>query len=244
MLSTSEASRKMRIVLVGDNASGKTSIARQLTAKSFSQEYSQTLGLDIYNNDMPIGALTFCLELWDIGGQTITSKAASNFIHAAHAIIFVYDVTHTGSLRALETWIKLVHMCKMATDTSLPLFVLAANKCDLGSSRAVKAAQHVRFARHYNLPSFEVSARTGDGIADMFWRVALDLSGTLPLTLTDEGFTVNETEKPQRMTVAGVGREGHTRLELGDTTLVVPTTASKAVKANGKAEGESRCNVM
>ena len=33
------------------------------------------------------------MQLWDIGGQTLTSKMAPSFIHGSHAILLAYDIT-------------------------------------------------------------------------------------------------------------------------------------------------------
>ncbi|KAI9335083.1 P-loop containing nucleoside triphosphate hydrolase protein [Obelidium mucronatum] len=180
----------LKIVLVGDGASGKTSIARRFALDIFSPEYRQTAGLDIYKKEISVvkqsnskAINTVCnIQIWDVGGQTITSKSATNYIHSADAILFVYDTTHIGSLRGLEDWIKFVYSCKATTHTCLPLFVLVATKVDLASIRSVKPERHQHLARVHGLPSFHVSSKTGDGVGDMFTKISLDLCGGVPLT--------------------------------------------------------------
>ena len=39
-------------------------------------------------------SLYSCMQLWDIGGQTISSKMVANYIFGAHAILLVYDITN------------------------------------------------------------------------------------------------------------------------------------------------------
>ncbi|KAJ3251435.1 Ras- protein Rab-28 [Chytriomyces hyalinus] len=181
------------------------------------------------------------MEIWDVGGQTLTSKTATNYIHAVHAIAFVYDASRPGSLRTLEDWVQLVLGCKIITDTVLPLFVLVQTKNDISnavSSRPESRMQHQRFANEHNLPSFSVSAKSGDGVAELFRGIALDLCGVYRLRRSDvdqaESYDVGGAE---RMTVVGAGRAGGSSANVNDFSAA----AAKGQLADKEKAG---CSVM
>ena len=48
---------------------------------------------------------------------------------------------------------------------------------DMGHLRAVKPQRHKEFADSAGMASFFVSAKTGDNVSAMFYRLAADLSG-------------------------------------------------------------------
>lgn len=69
------------------------------------------------------------MQMWDIGGQSISSKMIKNYICGAHAILLCYDITNYDSFANLEDWYRIVRQT-FATST-LPFIGLIANKCVL-----------------------------------------------------------------------------------------------------------------
>ncbi|KAH8047560.1 GTPase [Aureococcus anophagefferens] len=144
------------------------------------------------------------MQMWDIGGQSISSKMLHNYIFGAHAILLCYDITNYESFANLEDWRAAApgtgdaaatdrdrpraaaerplarapprYRCVRKTfrDSSLPF----ANKCDLSHMRAVKSEVHNRFADENMLYSFMMSAKSGDQVKSCFLRVAAVLSNT------------------------------------------------------------------
>ncbi|KAJ3280485.1 Ras- protein Rab-28 [Rhizoclosmatium sp. JEL0117] len=243
----------LRIALVGDGASGKTAIARRFTNGTFVQEYKQTVGLDIYSKQTSIAQYhsnTCDIELWDVGSQTLTSKSFTNFIHAVDVILFVYDVTHVGSLRGLEDWIKYVYACKLTTDTCLPMFVLVANKNDLVSSRTVKPERHRALAEYHGIPSFYVSAKTGDNVSDMFLRIAFDLCDLKPLTVDNNYVITTGNDAPtDKLTVVSAKRKMSDYIPLdrkGNSQVDSSTPNLKNLPSTRRNEWShgKQCNIM
>ncbi|KAI8810362.1 P-loop containing nucleoside triphosphate hydrolase protein [Cladochytrium replicatum] len=103
---------RIKVVILGDGASGKTAIIRRLVLGSFEAEYNQTVGLDFYQKRVLLpGERTALLHLWDIGGHAIESKMAANYLYAADVVLLVYDISHYGSFKNLEDWLQLVRKC-------------------------------------------------------------------------------------------------------------------------------------
>ena len=73
-----------KVILLGDGAVGKTSIAMRFTEDRFAKAYKQTIGLDFFIKRLVLpGEVHVALQIWDIGGQTIGGKMIGNYIYGA-----------------------------------------------------------------------------------------------------------------------------------------------------------------
>lgn len=114
--------RQFKVILLGDGAVGKTSIATRFSSDEFTQSYKQTIGLDFFIKHLILpgaaspetacffprsfsaGDVHVAMQMWDIGGQSISSKMLHNYIFGAHAILLCYDITNYESFANLEDW--------------------------------------------------------------------------------------------------------------------------------------------
>ena len=114
--------RQFKVILLGDGAVGKTSIATRFSHDEFTQSYKQTIGLDFFIKHLILpgaaspetapffprsfsaGDVHVAMQMWDIGGQSISSKMLHNYIFGAHAILLCYDITNYESFANLEDW--------------------------------------------------------------------------------------------------------------------------------------------
>ncbi|OQS03239.1 ras family GTPase [Thraustotheca clavata] len=169
---------QFKVIILGDGAVGKTSIAMRHTENTFSNVYKQTIGLDFYLKRLSLpGDVQVALQLWDIGGQTIGGKMLKNYIFGAHAVLLVYDITNYESFQNLEDWLRLVQ--RTFGDSKLPYIGLCGNKNDLNHLRTVKAAKHKQFADENEMKSYMLSAKTGDQVNSTFFQIAADLAGVI-----------------------------------------------------------------
>ncbi|XP_078257386.1 ras-related protein Rab-28 isoform X1 [Rhinoraja longicauda] len=169
--------RQLKIVILGDGASGKTSLAMRFAQEAFGKQYKQTIGLDFFLKRISLpGNLNVTLQVWDIGGQTIGGKMLDKYIYGAQGILLVYDITNYQSFENLEDWYAAV---KKVNDESeqQPLVALVGNKIDLEHMRTVKTDKHQRFCQENNISGHFVSAKTGDSVFLCFQRFAADIIG-------------------------------------------------------------------
>jgi len=189
-----------KLILLGDGAVGKTSLATRFSQDHFAKQYKQTIGLDFFVKRLVLpGEVHVCLQVWDIGGQSIGGKMVTNYIHGAHAVCLVYDITNYQSFQHLEDWFFLVK--RTFDGGKLPYVALMGNKHDLGHMRAVKIEKHNQFADENDLYSYFVSAKTGDQVHPSFFRIAADLSG---VTLTKPEIDV--TQAPTKAEIVNHSR--------------------------------------
>ncbi|GAB1289619.1 Ras-related protein Rab-28 [Apodemus speciosus] len=79
--------RQLKIVVLGDGTSGKTSLATCFAQETFGKQYKQTIGLDFFLRRITLpGNLNVTLQVWDIGGQTIGGKMLDKYIYGAQVL--------------------------------------------------------------------------------------------------------------------------------------------------------------
>ncbi|KAK2891392.1 hypothetical protein Q8A67_014035 [Cirrhinus molitorella] len=169
--------RQLKIVLLGDGASGKTSLSIRFAQEAFGKQYKQTIGLDFFLKRITLpGNLNVTLQVWDIGGQTIGGKMLDKYIYGAQGVLLVYDITNSQSFENLEDWLNMVRKANEEADTQ-PAISLIGNKIDLEHMRTVKMEKHQRFCQENGLISQFVSAKTGDSVFLCFQRLAAEILG-------------------------------------------------------------------
>merc|ERR1719265_2971224 len=133
-----------KIILLGDGAVGKTSLAMRFCEEHFAKAYKQTIGLDFFVKRVVLpGDVHVCMQIWDIGGQSIGGKMISNYIYGSHAVVLTYDITNYQSFQDLEDWLRLVK--RTFEKDQMPYVALIGNKSDLQHLRAVRRETHDQF---------------------------------------------------------------------------------------------------
>ncbi|KAK3095327.1 hypothetical protein FSP39_013250 [Pinctada imbricata] len=188
--------KQLKIVIMGDGASGKTSLATRYSQEQFGRQYKQTVGLDFFLKRIVLpGGVHVALQVWDIGGQTLGGKMLENYIYGANGILLVYDITNVASFENVEDWYSNIKKV-FGRDTKIPHIALVGNKIDLEHMRTVKMDRHQKFAQEKGMSSHFVSAKTGDNVSLCFQRVAAEILGVK--------LTKPEVEQHQRVVKAEI----------------------------------------
>ncbi|KAK2117416.1 Ras- protein Rab-28 [Saguinus oedipus] len=168
---------QLKIILLGDGASGKTSLATCFAQDTFGKWYKLTIGLDFFlrRRTLP-GNLNVALQIWEIGGQTTGGKMLDKYIYGAQGILLVYDITNYQSFENLEDWFTVVKKVSEESETQ-PLVALVGNKIDLEHMRTIKPEKHLGFCQENGFSSHFVSAKAGDPVFLCFQEVAAEILG-------------------------------------------------------------------
>ena len=157
-----------QICVVGDGAVGKTQIINRYVYGSYIKEYLDTNGLDYKKKKIQMDdGKIIKLKIWDTGGNERFRSVAKRSIEFAEGIILIYDVTHKDSFDNLDRWVRDI---RENTSSKTPIF-LAGNKKDDEECRIIKKEQGEKFAKENNLMFSECSAKTGDNIDNIFYRL-------------------------------------------------------------------------
>ena len=95
-MSGSTKQNVIKILVIGDHNTGKTSIVRQYVYKEF-DEYSveATIGMDIASKHVRVDDMTLKVQLWDIAGQDrfIGLAPVSIILYFFHDLLIILFVT-------------------------------------------------------------------------------------------------------------------------------------------------------
>lgn len=155
-----------KIIILGAQGVGKTSLMERFVAAKFSAQYKATIGADFSTKDVTVGNELITLQIWDTAGQERYQSLGTAFYRGADACVLVYDVSDAGSFNKLETWRKAFIDAADVKDPKDFPFVVLGNKADLEASKQVvqTAAVQAWCEKHGGVPSFLVRAvpRGGD----------------------------------------------------------------------------------
>ena len=153
-----------KILFLGESDVGKTSIILRYTDDFFELEGVSTYGIDLRHKYIKINNKKIRLDLWDTAGQERFKTITKSYYTKAKVIIFTFDLTSFESFKQLKSWIN---ESKEKTKSNIEL-VLAGNKSDLIDKRKVNKEDIEKFSEDNKIPYFEISAKTGKGIQEMF----------------------------------------------------------------------------
>ncbi len=148
-----------KVILVGHFGVGKTSLVRQFVHQKFSDDYLTTIGVKIDKKEMSIEGKSVQLILWDIAGETSSSKIPQSYKLGAHGILYVMDVSRPSTYENLNE--QIAELRKILSN--VPLICLA-NKSDLLSPNFRKDLEE-KVGDHKLLFT---SAKTGENVEVAF----------------------------------------------------------------------------
>lgn len=155
-----------KICVIGDPATGKTSLIKRFTQGSFNKDYIKTLGAQFskFEKISEDGKIHTRLFFWDVAGQSEFSFMRPTFYNGAKATIVIYDLTREETEKNVKTWIKdISQYCgKLPT-------VLFANKSDLIDEKDLNLEKIKKtFKNQEFLDMYITSAKTGKHVQDAF----------------------------------------------------------------------------
>ena len=190
--------REVKVVLLGDTGVGKSSLVQRFVTNKFSNYSESTIGASFMSKLIMVKDKPVKFQIWDTAGQERFDSLSSFYCRGARAAIICFDLTDRHSFECLQQkWVRKVteeaeagcHICIVGTKLDLVQAGTAV--------RAVRAEEIEALAAKHRAHVFEVSAKQGDGVGDIFAtivsqyhaRANADSSGT-----GGRGMTVNPTQ--------------------------------------------------
>ncbi|MHA1481420.1 MAG: Rab family GTPase [Candidatus Thorarchaeota archaeon] len=161
-----------KTVMIGEGGVGKTSITLRFTEDRFDENMMMTIGANFASKKMTFNESPLTLMIWDLGGQPRFRDVISDYFRGSKIAIAVYDATRLFSLERLVDWIESLKENAPGCD-----LVLVGNKTDLQTEGSgVSLEEGIAFAEKYNALHTQVSAKSGEGVDEMFELVAISLA--------------------------------------------------------------------
>jgi len=166
-------SSKLKIVMLGDFAVGKTSLVNRYVQSIFSEKYLATLGVHISKKDIVLVAggkkRDVSFILWDLNGEDGFHTVLPQYLKGAAGAILVCDVTRGDSRESIS---RHEAMYKQANPYGLSL--VAMNKSDLLSSSDLQKMEKDAARRPFAGPAriFWTSAKMATNVESLFETMA------------------------------------------------------------------------
>lgn len=167
---------KYKLVFLGDQSVGKTSIITRFMYDKFDTTYQATIGIDFLSKTMYLEDRTVRLQLWDTAGQERFRSLIPSYIRDSSVAVVVYDVTSRQSFNSVGRWIEEVR-AERGPDVVL---VLVGNKTDLADRRVVSTDEGRARAQELDVGFVETSAKAGVNVKALFRKIAASIPGGDP----------------------------------------------------------------
>ena len=170
-MSKSKAKVKMlKISIIGDSKTGKTSIINCFSGHEFNINMLTSIGIDKQEVWMKMkDGNEIKLIIWDTAGQKRYYSISTGTIKNSHGIIVCYALNDKKSFANVVTWLE----DEREISINIPI-VLFGNKCDLTNERKVTYEEAEKFANNNKMVYFETSAKDNINIKEGFEKIAED----------------------------------------------------------------------
>ena len=163
--------RLFKLLLIGDSGVGKSCLLLRYADNVWDDRYISTIGVDFKIRTITVNKKIIKLQIWDTSGQERFRTITSSYYRGSHGLVITYDITEEKAFDGVKFWLSETE--RYASKDALR--VLVGNKCDLEEQRKITTEQGQEFATKAEIPFFETSAKTNQGVDVLFTKIAEEL---------------------------------------------------------------------
>ena len=162
MNSDNEDYEQVKVILLGESGTGKTSLINVAVGRGFSEDSCPTVASNFSQMEFTINNKKYKLNIWDTAGQEKYRAMTRLFIKESNIVIFVYSIDNKATFEGLSYWVK---FAKDALGDK-PIYAIFGNKSDLIKNEEVSSEKIAKYSEEVGIQLRFVSAKEdGPGIA-------------------------------------------------------------------------------
>ncbi|KAG9393800.1 Small GTPase superfamily [Carpediemonas membranifera] len=162
-----ESVNRVKIMALGDPGVGKSCLIKRFCEGRFLEKYISTIGIDYGVREVRVAGKSVKVNFWDVSGHPQYLEIRNEFYSDSQCIIVIYDISNRQSFSNIGKWLTEAVECGF--DQARSTIVLVGTKTD--KTRAISTDEGKRLAETNGFAFFEASAKSGEGVADMFTAV-------------------------------------------------------------------------
>jgi len=152
-----------KILVLGEQGVGKSSICMRFCKNEFNLEIKQTETCECYTKNLNLFENKIKLYIIDID-KNIMSSDRSHLYSDVKGALIIYDITKPKSFEKLDNWLIDI---KQNTKEDLPIFIVG-NKSDLTYLRNVDSEEALEKANLHNVEFYETSCVENISVKELF----------------------------------------------------------------------------
>lgn len=174
-----------KVCLLGDFATGKTSLIRRFVYDLFDDKYISTIGVKVSRKTLAVprdqDIVELTVMLWDLAGSEEFNRVRTSYVRGAAGAVLVYDLTRPDTIDSLGLYAQELHTVSPGAQ-----LVVAANKTDLvepcgaNGQLTQPLAQGQAAALRLGAPCYLTSAKTGDEVEALFRDLGRRMMSQVP----------------------------------------------------------------
>ena len=165
----------MRLSIIGDSQTGKSSILNVYLGNDFTYDILSNIGIDKQSVEKQMkDGNKIKIIFWDTAGQERFHSLSSGTIKNSQGIIICFALNDKQSFENVILWLEDVRN----VSEKIPI-VLFGNKCDLVDERKVTKEEIERFIKKNDLVYFETSAKEKINLEEGFQKIFEDAYATV-----------------------------------------------------------------
>jgi small GTP-binding protein len=159
--------KQMKLMILGDQAVGKSSLLLRYTEDTFSLNMMGTAGIDLKKKIVTIDNELVKVMIYDTAGHDRFRQITKVQYKGSKGIILVYDVADRKSFESVSSWMD--HINENADDGVE--IMLVGNKIDMMEKREVTKEEGIYLAQKFEVPIVETSALSGENVEQAFLTI-------------------------------------------------------------------------
>jgi small GTP-binding protein len=161
----------IKILLLGDQAVGKTSVLSRYCLNEFKLTTMGTAGVDLQKKIVNIEGENLKVMIYDTAGHERFRSIAKTQYKGSKGIILLYDVTDKKTYDSVSYWMNNI---KEDADSGVEV-ILVGNKIDLDQDRKISYEMGAELAGKYGVPFVETSAKSGENVEEAFKKIITNI---------------------------------------------------------------------
>jgi len=184
---------KLKLIVLGDQYSGKSSILNRYKNNVFMDYSVSTIGVDFVTKTIVKNDNEYILNIWDTSGQEKFNSIITSYYRNILVALVVFDLSNNESFLNVKKWLDNIN-CYCNSDIIVKLI---GNKSDKNVEVCREAITDLCF--DYKIKYIEVSAKENINITEIFSSVIDEvhekLSTCVLIPNKDYGISITNTIK-------------------------------------------------
>lgn len=158
-----------KICLLGDFATGKSSLARRFVYNLFEERYLSTLGVNISRKviDLPEQSSQIRLLIWDLSGNEKFDGTRADYLRGSSGALLICDLTRIETVNRMSFFYEYFQNIRPKSPV-----IIIGNKSDLVDTANPNIEIINNIASQLDCMSVITSAKTGLGVELAFQTLA------------------------------------------------------------------------